>query len=84
VCIPSSLEISSFEKVRPGMRPLFLSQKIEQNEPEKNIPSTAAKATSLSAKDALSVIHLRAQSAFLVTTGMLEVALNRNSFSCTS
>jgi len=46
----SHLLISSLEKVNPGSRPRFLSQKIEQNEPEKNIPSTAAKATSLSAK----------------------------------
>jgi len=41
--------MSSFEKVRPGISPLFLSQKIEQKLPEKKIPSTAAKATSLSA-----------------------------------
>ena len=26
VCIPSSLEISSFENVRPGIKPRFLSQ----------------------------------------------------------
>jgi len=39
--------MSSLEKVSPGMRDLFLSQKIAQNDPEKKIPSTAAKATSL-------------------------------------
>lgn len=81
VCIPSSREISSLEKVRPGMRPRFLSQKIEQKEPEKNIPSIAAKATSLSAKELESPIHLKAHSAFLVTTGMFVIALNRKSFS---
>ena len=35
---PSSREINSFENVRPGIRPRFLSQKIEQKEPEKKIP----------------------------------------------
>jgi len=49
VCIPSSLEINSLEKVSPGMRPLFFIQKIAQNDPEKKIPSTAANATNLSA-----------------------------------
>lgn len=29
-CRPSSLEISSFENVKPGIKPLFLSQKMEQ------------------------------------------------------
>ena len=38
VCKPSSLEINSFEKVRPGIKDLFLSQKIAQKDPEKNIP----------------------------------------------
>jgi|TARA_B110000305_G_C19317168_1_gene577073 hypothetical protein len=52
--------MSSFEKVRPGMSPLFLSQKMAQKLPEKKIPSTQAKATSLSAKEASSPIHLKA------------------------
>ena len=30
VCRPSSRLMSSFEKVRPGMRPRFFSQKMEQ------------------------------------------------------
>lgn len=49
-CIPpaSSLLMSSLEKVSPGIRPLFFSQKIAAKEPEKNIPSTAAKATTRS------------------------------------
>ena len=48
-CNPSSLEINSLEKLNPGINPLFFNQKIEQNEPEKKIPSTAAKAINLSA-----------------------------------
>mmetsp|Transcript_1694 Transcript_1694/g.5333 ORF Transcript_1694/g.5333 Transcript_1694/m.5333 type:complete len:214 (+) Transcript_1694:701-1342(+) len=47
---PSSLEISSLLKHRPGMIPRFLSQKMAQKDPEKNRPSTHAKATSLVAK----------------------------------
>lgn len=42
--------MSSLEKVSPGMSPLFFSQKIEAKDPEKKIPSTAAKATTLSPK----------------------------------
>jgi hypothetical protein len=37
--------MSSFEKVKSGIEPRFLSQKIDVNEPEKKMPSTAAKAT---------------------------------------
>ncbi len=48
VIITSSLLMSSLEKVRPGIRPLFFSQKMEAKEPEKKIPSTAAKATTRS------------------------------------
>ena len=57
---PSSLEISSFEKVRPGMSPRFFSQKMAQKEPEKKMPSTAAKATSLSANGELALIQFMA------------------------
>jgi hypothetical protein len=42
--------MSSFAKQRTGMRPHFFSQKIAQKEPEKKIPSTAAKAMRRSAK----------------------------------
>jgi hypothetical protein len=42
--IPLSRLMSSFEKHNPGMRPLFLSQKMVQKDPEKNIPPAAAKA----------------------------------------
>jgi len=40
--------MSSFEKESPGISPLFFNQKIEQNAPEKNIPSTTANAINLS------------------------------------
>ena len=40
--------MSSFEKVSPGIFPRFFSQKMAAKEPEKKIPSTAAKATILS------------------------------------
>ena len=46
-CSPSSRLMSSLEKQRPGMSPRFFSQKIEQNEPEKKIHSTAANAINL-------------------------------------
>ena len=70
--------MSSFENVSPGMRPLFLSQKIEANDPEKKIPSTAAKAINRSAKvDCLSVIHFKAQSAFFLIQGIVSMASKR-------
>ena len=50
-CNPSSREINSFEKAKPGIKPRFLSQKMAQNEPLKKMPSTAAKATIRCAKD---------------------------------
>ena len=43
--LTSSLLISSLEWARPGISPLFFSQKMEAKEPEKKMPSTAAKAT---------------------------------------
>lgn len=69
VCKPSSREISSLLKVKPGMRPRFLSQKIDANDPEKKIPSTAAKAIKRSAKESLLEINLKAHAAFLVIQG---------------
>ena len=70
VCMPSSREMSSLEKVRPAMRPRFLSQKMEAKEPLKKMPSTAAKATRRCAKvEFWSEIHFRAQSAFLRMQG---------------
>ena len=62
---PSSRQINSLENVNPGIKPRFFNQKIAANEPLKNIPSTAANATNLSAYKASSLwIHLIAQSAF--------------------
>ena len=52
------------------MSPRFFNQNIAAKEPEKNMPSTAAKATSRSAKlDLLSEIQRRAQSAFFLMQG---------------
>lgn len=76
----SSLDISSLLNVSPGITPLFFNQKIEAKDPEKKIPSTAAKATTLSPYvDSSSLIHLIAQSAFFFTHGIVSMALNRNS-----
>ncbi|TRY55965.1 hypothetical protein DNTS_011346, partial [Danionella cerebrum] len=51
--LTSSLLMSSLENVSPGMSPRFLSQKIEAKDPEKKMPSTAAKATTRSPKDTI-------------------------------
>ncbi len=45
--------MNSLLKVRPGINPLFFNQNIAAKEPEKNIPSTHANATSLSENSAL-------------------------------
>ena len=51
----------------------FFSQKIDANEPEKKIPSTAAKAIILSPKVAVvEPIHFNAHSAFFFTHGTAE------------
>jgi hypothetical protein len=42
--------MSSLEKVNPGIKPRFFSQKIAQKLPEKKMPSMHAKATKRSAK----------------------------------
>ena len=69
---PSSREMSSLENVNPGMRPRFLSQKMDANEPEKKIPSTAAKATRRSAKlEFWSAIQRRAHSALALMQGTI-------------
>lgn len=39
MCMPSSREISSFENVSPGIRPRFLSQKIDAKEPAPRLQS---------------------------------------------
>ena len=84
VCNPSSLEISSLEKVSPGIKDRFLSQNMEQKLPEKNMPSMAAKATNLSVNTSLWLIHFMAQLAFLAMTGMLWIASKRYIFSVSS
>ena len=59
------------------MSPRFLSQKIAANEPEKKIPSTAAKATTRSEYGASRFpIHFMAHRAFLVMQGIVSMALN--------
>mmetsp|Transcript_33028 Transcript_33028/g.98277 ORF Transcript_33028/g.98277 Transcript_33028/m.98277 type:complete len:213 (+) Transcript_33028:448-1086(+) len=78
-CSPSSREMSSFEKVRPGISPRFLSQNSAQNEPEKKMPSTAANATSRSPNVACSPIHLRAHCALRATQGTALIAPKRRS-----
>ena len=79
-CRPSSLEISSLDNVKPGINPLFLSQKIAQKLPEKKIPSTQANATILSAKESEELIHRRAQSAYCITQGIVSMARKSESF----
>jgi hypothetical protein len=60
------------------MRPRFLIQNIAAKEPEKNIPSTAANATSLSAKvEVLSDIHRNAHAAFFLMQGIVSIASKR-------
>merc|ERR1719203_1643256 len=82
VCNPSSLEINSFEKVNPGINPLFFNQKIAAKDPEKNMPSTAANARTRSGNvEFLSLIQLKAQSAFLRTQGMVSIAPRSFDFS---
>jgi hypothetical protein len=53
-----------------GIRNSF--QKIEQNEPEKKIPSIHANAIRRSAKERSEDIHLRAQSAFFLIIGIIQ------------
>ena len=81
-CKASSRLMRSLEKVRPGIRPRFFNQNIAAKEPEKKIPLTTAKATSLVAKEARrSFIHFTAQSAFFLITGIVSTALNHFFFS---
>lgn len=46
MCIPSSLEISSLENVSPGIKPRFLSQKIEAKDPVSSFDERMTDATS--------------------------------------
>jgi len=51
---------------------------MEQKDPEKKIPSTAAKAINRSAKLSELLIHRRAQSAFFLTQGSYEEILKKS------
>ena len=77
-------EMNSFETESPGKRPRFFSQKMQQNEPEKKIPSTHANATRRFKKSSLDVIHLKAHSPFLRTIGTVSRARKSRSFSLAS
>ena len=80
-----NLDHNSFENVSPGIKPLFFNQNMEQNAPEKKIPSTAANAINLSGNVALFLSsHLNAHSAFFLTAGIVSIALNNLSFSVSS
>uniref|UniRef100_A0A6C0ET22 Uncharacterized protein n=1 Tax=viral metagenome TaxID=1070528 RepID=A0A6C0ET22_9ZZZZ len=58
---------------------------MEQNAPEKKIPSTHANASNLVPKEErLSLIHLIAQSAFFLIQGKLSNAVNNLVFSTSS
>ena len=58
-----------------------MSQNTAQNEPEKKMPSTAAKATMRSANEDRSASHQRrAQSAFFLTQGIVSIALRHSAF----
>ena len=59
-------------------------QKMAQNEPEKNIPSTTANATSRSAKRFDDEIHFIAHSALALTHGTSSMALSSRDFSALS
>jgi hypothetical protein len=71
--------MSSFENVRPGIKPRFFIQKMEANDPEK-MPSTAVKATRRSAKvDFWSEIHRMAESALRLIHGIVSTVSKRYS-----
>lgn len=74
VCNPSSLDINSLEYVSPGINPLFFNQNIEQKDPEKNTPSTAANATNLTANLSELLMYFRAQLAFFFIEGKFSTA----------
>ena len=71
VCSPSSLLMSSLLKHRPGRSPRFFSQKMEQKEPLKKMPSMQAKARRRCAKELEEPIHFSAHAALDATDGMV-------------
>src|SRR6056300_419308 len=82
---PSSREMSSLEKQRPGMRPRFFNQKIAQKLPLKNIPSTHANANRRSAKERdFASNHFIAHLAFFSIQGTVWIASNSCFFSAPS
>ena len=76
VLLPFTLPPTSSPTHIFHMSNLFLSQNIAQKDPLKNIPSTAANATSLSANLFSDPIHRNAQSALALTAGISVCALN--------
>ncbi len=77
-CSPSSQLISSLLKLSPGIRPRFLSQKMAQKDPEKEMPSTVENAMVRLTKLALVVSHLlRAHCAFRWMQGTVSMACGR-------
>ena len=79
---PSSLDMSSLEKHSPGMSPLFFSQKMDANDPLKNIPSQHANASSLSWNGMFLLVYLRHQFALSLIGLKFSMALKHLSFSC--
>lgn len=79
---PQHRHTSRTESLPTGIRPRFFNQKIEQKEPEKKMPSTAAKAIKRSAKDAyLRSHHRSAQRALRRTQGTVSMAFKSLCFS---
>ena len=64
--------MSSLENERPGINPLFLSQKIAQNDPEKKIPSTHVNPTSLVAKLDFSSAILQTETGAIINDSELD------------
>ena len=78
MCCPSSRMMSSLEWQSPGNMPRDRAQKMAANDEEKNTPSTIAKALTRVANEYVDRSnHLRHQSAFFFTDGMVSTAPNR-------
>lgn len=70
---PSTFHVANYSIAKIKRANRFFSQKMEAKEPEKKMPSTAAKAIILSPKVAVvEPIHLSAHSAFFFTQGTAE------------
>jgi hypothetical protein len=77
--LTSSRLINSLLNVRPRIMPRSRSQKMDANEPLKKMPSTQANATKRSANVVVSFIQCRAQSAFFLTNGSVDMPLKSRS-----